>query len=194
LAKRPFRCRWVFRFVSGPKRYDAAAFDWWRRCERASDLKVCPQKLRKGALKPLKQLVHVNLCVAWEALSSAVERRSLQSPPRFAPPVELPYPREAALLSLQRRARRRTCRAAKRAKPARNRRRLGDAIYDGDTSRVGFTGARRISGALGHCVTLRGPREETLKPYHALAGFQELGAAGGDRTRTALGRGRDRRN
>ena len=81
-------------------------FDWWRRCERASDLKVCPQKLRKGALKPLKQLVHVNLCVAWEALSSAVERRSLQSPPRFAPPVELPYPGEAALLSLQRSARR----------------------------------------------------------------------------------------
>jgi hypothetical protein len=45
-------------------------FDWWRRCERASDLKLCPQKLRKGALKPLKQLVHVNLCAAWEALSS----------------------------------------------------------------------------------------------------------------------------
>src|ERR1700690_700025 len=62
LAKRPFRFRWVFRFVSGPKRNDAAAFEWWRRRERASDLKLCPQKLRKGALKPLKQLVHVNLC------------------------------------------------------------------------------------------------------------------------------------
>jgi hypothetical protein len=53
-----------------PKRNDAAAFDWWGRCERASDLKLCPQKLRKGALKPLKQLVHVNLCTAWEALST----------------------------------------------------------------------------------------------------------------------------
>jgi hypothetical protein len=90
-----------------PKRNDAAVFDWWGRCERASDLKLCPQKLRKGALKPLKQLVHVNLCAAWEALSTAGERRSLQSPPRFAPPVELPYPGEVAPLSLlQRRARR----------------------------------------------------------------------------------------
>src|ERR1700733_11165854 len=62
LAKRPFRFRWVFRFVCGPKRNDAAAFDWWRRCEGASDLKLCRQKLRKAALKPLKQLVHVNLC------------------------------------------------------------------------------------------------------------------------------------
>jgi hypothetical protein len=58
------------RFVSGPKRNDAAAFDWRRRCERASDLELCPQKLRKGALKPLKQLVHVNLCAAWESSST----------------------------------------------------------------------------------------------------------------------------
>jgi hypothetical protein len=62
LAKRPFHFRWVFRFVSGPKRNDGAAFDRWRRRECAGDLKLCPQKLRKGALKPLKQLVPINLC------------------------------------------------------------------------------------------------------------------------------------
>ena len=77
LAKRPFRFRWVFRFVSGPKRNDAAAFDWWRRCERASDLKLCRQKLRKAELKPLKQLVHVNL---------GARPRKYRLPPRKAEP------------------------------------------------------------------------------------------------------------
>jgi hypothetical protein len=53
----------------------------------------------------------------------------------------------------------------------------------------------RISGAFGHCATLRGTREERLKPYQALAGFRkELGADGGDRARTALQRGKDPRN
>ena len=91
LAKRPFRFRWVFRFVSGPKRNDAAVFDGWRRCERASDLNPCPQKLRKGALKPLKQLVRVNLCAPWEVSSTVEERWNLRSRLRFDF-VESDYP------------------------------------------------------------------------------------------------------
>jgi hypothetical protein len=88
LAKRHFRCRWVFRFGSGPIQNEAAAFDWRAPCECASGLKPCSQKLRKSALKPLKSLVRVNLCARRNASPTARERRSLQSPPRFAPLVE----------------------------------------------------------------------------------------------------------
>jgi len=41
------------------------------------DLKLCRQKLRKAALKPLKQLVHVNLCA---------RPRKHRLPPRKAEP------------------------------------------------------------------------------------------------------------
>jgi hypothetical protein len=176
-----------------------------RRCERASDLELCSQKLRKGALKPLKQLVHVNLCAPWEALSTGGERRSPQSPPRFAPPVELPYPGEAALLSLlQRRARRQDMRAANRAKPARkptktdfiehhHLRLRGEILVDDikhQSSR--HRGVVPAEDLCGREPCKRGRRRSNRMRLSLDFGRSLVRTRG--RTGTALGRGKDRRN
>src|ERR1700678_3155162 len=74
-----------FRFAARPKRNDPPA-STARPHGHTDGLKAPPTKSRKSALKPLKSFARVNLCAHPKGLANARGRRSLRSPPRFAPP------------------------------------------------------------------------------------------------------------
>jgi hypothetical protein len=113
----------------------------------------------------------------------------------FRPSSRVPYPGQAALAA-------RICRAANRAKPARKSTKTDFVEHHHlrlrGESQTPVDDSKHVSSRHRGVVTAGRPvrpgamqaREETLKPYQALAGFQELGADGGGRTRTVFGRGK----
>jgi hypothetical protein len=113
----------------------------------------------------------------------------------FRPSRRVPYPGQAALAA-------RICRAANRAKPARKPTKTDFVehhhLRPRGESQTPIDDSKHVSSRHRGVVTAGRPvrpgavqaREETLKPYQALAGFQELGADGGGRTRTVFGRGK----
>jgi hypothetical protein len=102
----------------------------------------------------------------------------------FRPSSRVPYPGQAALAA-------RICRAANRAKPARKPTKTDFVEHHHlrlrGESQTPIDDSKHVSPRHRGVVTAGRPvrpgavqaREETVKPYQALAGFQELGADGG---------------
>jgi hypothetical protein len=113
----------------------------------------------------------------------------------FRPASRVPYPGQAALAA-------RICRAANRAKPARKPTKTDFVEHHHlrlrGESQTPIDDSKHVSSRHRGVVTAGRPvrpgavqaREETLKPYQALAGFQELGADGGVEPAQSLAEGR----